>query len=322
MFSVQKNPMTAFKIKETSIAPGEEKMIKIHVARLPSGTPIGIRIYVFRSSKPGPIALVLGGVHGDEINGVEIVRRVIEEGLFSNLKCGSVIAIPLLNVYGFINYSREVQDGKDVNRSFPGSGRGSLASRVAHIISKQILPLIDFGLDFHTGGGMRYNYPQIRFSLGDPQSKELAQQFGAPFYIEKPFVVKSLRRTAYNLKKPVLVYEGGESLRLDGFSIDQGIAGMKRVLKHKQMLSKADSPNVEPIFIKKTSWIRAPQSGMFTWTQSSGQHVEKGEPIGYFHTPYGEPSNLIRANKTGYIIGHNNMPVVNAGDALFHIGTA
>ena len=313
--------MTAFRIKETSIAPGEEKMIKIQVARLPSGTPISIRIYVYRSVEPGPTALVLGGVHGDEINGVEIVRRVIEEGLFSKLVRGSVIAIPLLNVYGFINFSRDVLDGKDVNRSFPGTSRGSLASRVAHTISKLILPLIHFGMDFHTGGAMRFNYPQVRYSLGDARAAELAQQFAAPYLIEKPFVVKSLRRTAFNQKKPILVFEGGESLRLDGFCIEQGIAGMKRVLHHNQMLNHSDPPHTPSLQIKKTSWIRAPRSGMFTWTQSSGQHVEKGEPLGFFHTPYGEPSTLIRAPKSGYIIGHNNVPVISAGDALFHIGT-
>ena len=307
-------------INKKKIAPGEQEIIKLNVARLPSGTVINLRIHAYHSRRPGPCVLVLGGVHGDEINGVEIVRRMIDDDLFGDLECGSVIAIPLLNVYGFIQFSRDAAEGKDVNRSFPGSMSGSLASRVAHTLTKQILPLVDFGVDFHTGGSSRYNYPQIRYSTGDQKAKELANLFASPFLIAKNQVQKSLRKISSGMGKPILVYEGGESLRYDGFSIENGLAGMKRLLKAHEML--ADAPPIlrTPVNIGKTGWVRAAQSGMFMWSQQSGAKVSKGEPLGYINDPYGHAEIPVLANRSGYLIGHNNAPVVSAGDALFHIG--
>ncbi|MEO1627592.1 MAG: succinylglutamate desuccinylase/aspartoacylase family protein [Bacteroidota bacterium] len=306
-------------IHNQEIRPGEQEVIRLNVARLPSGTLIYIPIHVFRSKQPGPTALVMGGVHGDEINGVEIVRRTLDEGLFARLEKGSVIAIPLLNIYGFINFSRDASEGKDVNRSFPGSMKGSLASRVAANVSKFILPHIDFGVDFHTGGGSRYNYPQIRISTGDVKAEELARQFAAPYSIRKSSIPKTLRKMAQGMGKPMLVYEGGEALRYDGFSIEKGLAGLKRLLHAQGMLSAAPPAMVRQRWFNKTSWVRAAQSGMFIWKQESGAKVSTGELLGVINDPYGHDEIAVRANRDGYIIGHNNAPVVNAGDALFHI---
>ncbi len=309
----------SFRINGIDIALGEHKKIALQVSSLPSGTPIDIHAFVWRSKKPGPTMLVSGGVHGDEINGVEIVRRSIAEGLFKNLKCGSVIAVPLLNVYGFINFSREVPDGKDVNRSFPGFASGSLASRVAYVMSQDILPLVDFGLDFHTGGQSHYNYPQIRFSKGDAEAKKLSEQFGGLCLIEKKAFPSTMRHHAMENKKPILVYEGGENLRLDQFSIDEGLAGLKRVLKAKGMVDSfvADAENT--LRFTGTKWLRSPKAGMFRWISSSGEEVKKGQKIGVINDPYGQEETEILANRTGFIIGHNNSPVVSQGDALFHI---
>jgi len=222
-------------VNKKKIFPGENQVIKLNVSRLPSGTVISLRIHVYRSENPGPVMLVLGGVHGDEINGVEIVRRTIRQGLFENLKAGSVIAIPLLNIYGFIHFSRDVSEGKDVNRLFPGNMSGSLASRVAATLTKRVLPAVDFGVDFHTGGGSRYNYPQIRYSKGDKKAEKLAIAFAAPYLLCKANFPKSLRKIAMGMKKPILVYEGGESLRFDGLSIEKGLAGLKRVMHSQRM---------------------------------------------------------------------------------------
>ncbi len=306
-------------IGKTKVVRGEHKMVNLNVGTLPSGTKIDIRAYVFRSQKPGPCALILGGVHGDEINGVEIVRRSLEENVFANLVTGTVIAIPLLNIYGFINFSREVPDGKDVNRSFPGTSAGSLASRVARALTKDILPLVDFGLDFHTGGASRFNYPQIRYSKSDTKAKELGAAFEPPFLIQKPLITKSLRKVAKDMKIPMIVFEGGESVRLDGFSISKGYEGMKRVLKSQGMLLSANPANHKVVKVSKTGWVRAPKSGLFQWTRSSGAFIEKGESLGHIKDPYGTKAVKVIAKKPGYIIGHNNASVVNQGDALFHI---
>ncbi|HHS95056.1 MAG TPA: succinylglutamate desuccinylase/aspartoacylase family protein [Phaeodactylibacter sp.] len=309
-----------FQINGKEVARGQNEVIRLNVARLPSGTVISLRILVYRSKLPGPTALIMGGVHGDEINGVEIVRRAIKSKMFEQLKVGSVIAIPLLNVYGFINFSRDASEGKDVNRSFPGNAKGSLASRVAHTVTKNILPLIDFGLDFHTGGSSRYNFPQVRYTKGDTAAKEIAHAFAAPYLISKTNTTNTLRKQAHSMGKPIVVYEGGESLRFDGFAIARALAGLQRVLHRKGMLDAAPKPTSQPITFQKTTWVRADRSGIFEWLQESGCKVSIGEKLGIIRDPYGESEVYVKASRTGYIIGHNNAPVVSQGDALFHIG--
>ncbi|MEM8908043.1 MAG: succinylglutamate desuccinylase/aspartoacylase family protein [Bacteroidota bacterium] len=309
-----------FIINNEKIEPGQNKLVELNVARLPSGNVIDIRIHVYRSQNPGPTLLVMGGVHGDEINGVEIVRRAIDQDLFQDLKAGSVIAIPLLNIYGFINFSRDMADGKDVNRNFPGSMRGSLASRVAANVTKKVLPLIDFGIDFHTGGSSRYNYPQIRFSTGDKQAEKLARQFRAPYLIRKNNIPKSLRKVSLGMGIPIIIFEGGESLRYDGFSIENGLAGLRRLMFAQGMVDQQVPNHRRIIMFNKTGWVRAQQAGMFIWSQQSGAKVSAGELLGVINNPNGHDEIPVLADRDSYLIGHNNAPVVSAGDALFHIG--
>jgi predicted deacylase len=309
-----------FIIDSSTVQPGESTLIKLNVGRIPSGTKITIDAHVFRGPEDGPTALIMGGVHGDEINGIEIIRRCLEEEVFDGLTKGTIIAIPILNIFGFINFSRFVPDGKDVNRSFPGSLKGSLASRVARTLTKKVLPMVDFIIDLHTGGSSRFNFPQIRYASKDPLAYELGRQFGAPFLIQKPFISKSLRKAAFEMKIPTIVYEAGESIRFDGYSIEVGIRGIKRILSNAAMISNSKNPTIENILhVSKTSWIRAPYSGLFVWTKASGQKIIKGEPIGFIKDPQGLRSVSILSNRNGFIIGHNNASVVNQGDALFHI---
>jgi len=309
-----------FTVAGTQVLPGEHKEIRLHVGKLPSGTRINIYANVYRSVMPGPTVLVMAGMHGDEINGVEIVRRAVDQKIFQQLKRGTAIVIPLLNIYGFLLFSREVPDGKDVNRSFPGSFKGSLASRVARTLTKKILPVIDFGVDFHTGGANRHNYPQIRYSSGDEQALELAKQFKAPFTLKKAAMSKSFRKEAKKLNKPILVYEGGEALRLDGYSIEKALAGLQNLLFAQEMYEYPSRIEHEMFHIPRSGWVRASVAGIFEWSKSSGQFVVKNEPIGTIRDPYGLHEAVIHASKTGVIVGHNNSPVVNQGDALFNIG--
>lgn len=308
-----------FKINGYVIEPGQQQTIQMQVGRLPSGNKISINAHVYRSKHPGPTVLVQGGVHGDEINGVEIVRRTITSGLFDQLQSGNIIAIPLLNIFGFINFSRDTPDGKDVNRSFPGNRYGSLSSRVARTLTSKILPMVDFGVDFHTGGGSRYNYPQIRFTKDHGESRLLAELFGAPYLIGNTPIPKSLRKVALGLGIPILVFEGGESLRYDGFSIEHGINGLCRLLHAKGMLPEAPAQE-QVVHVRKASWVRAARAGLFIWFQQSGAKVSTGEPLGVINDPYGKDAVTIYSNRDGYILGHNNAPVVSVGDALFHIG--
>jgi hypothetical protein len=187
-------------IYKTAVKPGEYKVIELPIGSLPTGTPINILVYVFNSKEPGPTVLVQGGLHGDEINGVETCKRMLVNDYFKNVKKGCIIVIPLLNVYGFIHFSRDLPDGKDVNRSFPGSRTGSLAGRIAYYHTNEILPHIDFGIDFHTGGAMRNNYPQIRYTPNCDLSKQLANTFNAPIQFESDLINKSFRATAKKTK--------------------------------------------------------------------------------------------------------------------------
>lgn len=307
-------------INGIEIPRGKHETVKIKVGSLPSGTTINLFAHVFRSKNPGPTMLVLGGVHGDEVNGVEIVRRAVKVGYFNHLKHGSIIAVPLLNIYGFINFSRDLPDGKDVNRSFPGTSRGSLASNVAYMLTKHILPVVDFGIDFHTGGGSIYNYPQIRVSQNDKDAYMLAELFGAPFIIKSAMINKSLRKECNKRGIPMMVYEGGESLRLDSFAIQEGLNGIQRVMSSLGMTEKQPLSPKDPIILASNKWIRASQSGILISYKKAGDYVKKGEVLGHITDPYGIKESKIKSVYSGYIYGHNNMPVVHKGDAIYHIG--
>lgn len=306
-------------INKQVVKAGTSTTINLNIAKLPSGTKIDLPIYVFRSAEAGPVVLLSGGLHGDEVNGIEIVRRMVNSDSLKHLQKGSVIAIPIMNIYGFLNFSREVPDGKDINRNFPGSRNGSLASRVAYNLTHKILREIDFGLDFHTGGASRFNYPQIRYAPKDTRGKEIAEAFNAPISLESPFIEKTLRKEAFKMEKSIVVYEGGESSRFDEHVIEHGVRGARRVLKHFGMISRAPHEE-ENIHCKSSSWIRAKNSGMFTALISSGERVNKNQIIGKITDPFGEFETKVKSGFSGIVIGHNNMPVVNQGDALFHVG--
>jgi len=307
------------KIGEHRLRPGEFKEIVINIARLPSRTQIDTPIYAYRGLEDGPVLALTAGMHGDEINGMEIVRRILDVG-HNRVKRGTVICMPIINIYGFLNYSREVPDGKDVNRSFPGSKNGSLASRVAYHLTHDVIPFIDYGIDFHTGGSMRTNYPQIRCVMSDEKNVELANAFHAPFTIDAPFRPHSIRQTAAKQGKNIIVYEGGESLRFDQHAIEEGVNGTLRLMKHINMIDWAPEPKEENKIIWNSSWARAHHAGLFQSIIRCGDLVQKNQIIGTITDPFGEFKEEIKSPSTGYVVGLNNHPVVNAGDALLHIG--
>ena len=317
------NEITPLTVANGEFYPGQSGVVELVAGQLPSGSPVSIKAHVFRSYKPGPTLLFLAGVHGDEINGVEILRRGLKQKLFDKLTAGTAVVVPLLNVYGFDNFRRDVPDGKDVNRSFPGSATGSLASRVAYGLSKNLLAHCDLAVDFHTGGRGVFNYPQIRYSPDDEGALQAAEQFAPPVLLAARAPVKSLRRSALkSLGLSVLTYEGGENLRYDGRSISEGMAGIRRLLEAREMLAPASGTEErQPIRITNSNWVRASRAGLFQWTKRSGYPVRKGEPIGTIFDPHGvRPNKRILAPRNGFIIGHNNAALVGQGDALFHIG--
>tara|TARA_R110001583_G_scaffold35585_1_gene118164 strand:- start:15069 stop:16016 length:948 start_codon:yes stop_codon:yes gene_type:complete len=312
------------KILNHNIGLGESVQVKMDFARLNTRDTIEVPIIVERSKKEGPCLLLIGGVHGDETNGVEIVRQIVAKG-FNKPEIGTIICIPLLNVFGFINQTREFPDGRDLNRVFPGSQKGSLASRFAYHIMKEVIPHVDYCIDFHTGGAQRFNYSQIRIDEGDEESLKLAKIFGSPYIVYSKSQEKTFRKSMVKLGIKVLLFEGGKSLNLDKTVTKIGIQGTINVIHElglKDFSSTVLNTHIEnqPVIIKSSKWIRARHSGMYRSDVRAGQKVEKGVKLGSISDPFGNFEKEFKNTQEGYILNSNHAPLVNQGDALFHIG--
>lgn len=302
---------------------GESAEASFSVAKLHSRNPIEVPVIISRSKKPGPTVLITAGIHGDEVNGVEIVRQIIAKGI-NKPKIGTIICIPVINIFGFINMDREFPDGRDLNRTFPGSKSGSLASRVAHKLINEVVPHADLILDYHTGGSDRFNSPQIRISANDKSMDKLATIFGAPFILYTKNIKKSFRSTCHKLGIPILLYEGGKSFNMDPVITNTGVNGCKRILSHLGMLQsrfKVSKPKKKAIIISNSRWLRARHSGMFKASIALNSWVEKDALIGNITDPYGKFNHFVKAEYSGYIFNINQSPIVYQGDALFHIST-
>ncbi|OUR98230.1 succinylglutamate desuccinylase [Flavobacteriales bacterium 33_180_T64] len=306
------------------VALGESAIVNFNVAKLHTQNKIDVPVIIERSKKPGPTVLITAGIHGDEINGVEIVRQIIAKGI-NKPKCGTIICVPVINVFGFIHMDREFPDGRDLNRVFPGGKGGSLASRVAHKFVTEILPHADLVMDFHTGGSDRFNAAQIRIIKAEEDLEKLAKIFGSPFVLYSKNLNKSFRNTCYKLGIPVLLFEGGKSFNIDNAITNTGVNGTKRVLNHLNMLNskfKVSEPKKSCIFILDSKWIRANYSGMFKAIIKINSYVSKGDVIGHVTDPYGSFNHFVKAPNDGYIFNINESPIIYQGDAIFHISTA
>lgn len=305
------------------IGLGESKTIQFSFAKLYTSTTVEVPIIVERAKKKGPVLLLTAGIHGDEINGVEIVRQLIAKKI-NKPKRGTIICVPVVNIFGFLNADRTFPDGRDLNRVFPGSKTGSLASRVAYHFTKEILPHADYCFDFHTGGAQRFNAAQIRVAPGEPELLSLAEVFNAPFTVLSSNIDKSYRATCAKMGKPTLLFEGGKSLESDKHIVKEGVDGMMRILAHFDMLSDAHSLNasVAPsVLIEKSRWIRAQRSGLLHVKIDCNKYVEKDEFLATITDPYGQMRFKVKAPNAGYIINVNHAPIVYQGDAIFHIST-
>lgn len=313
-----KQPHKKVTLLGVDILPGSSHVLQFDVAKLHTRNSIQVPIFIERGKKDGPVLLLLGGVHGDEINGVEIVRRLIRQKV-NRPKRGTIVSIPVFNIFGFLNLSRKFPDGRDLNRVFPGSAKGSLASQFAHQFKKEIAPHVDYILDFHTGGGNRVNKAQTRCMLDDPKTLELAKVFGAPFIVQSKFIDKSLRAFFQKMGKTALLYEGGKAMLYDEEAIQYGVQGAKNVINFLNMKKYEPVEHAESIIIKKTKWVRASHSGMFHVAVENGKWVKKDTVLGVVTDPFGDFEKKVHAPLDGYIFCINISPIVNRGDALFHI---
>jgi predicted deacylase len=314
------NSVSALQINGTRIAPGTNVYIDIPVTQLYTHAPITIPVHVIHSKYPGPRLFVSGAVHGDEINGVEIIRRVLKLPALKRLH-GTLIAAPIVNVHGFINHSRYLPDRRDLNRSFPGSETGSLTARVANIFLKEIVAKCTHGIDLHTAAVHRDNLPQVRGDLDNPEIERMARAFGAPVILNGGLVDGSLRKLAMEAGVHTLLYEAGEALRFNELCIRGGVRGVLSVMRELGMLAQGKHPLPPPeaMVASSTSWMRAPQSGILRTTVALGARVKPGTRLGVIADPFGECEIDVLSTASGIIIGRTNIPLVHEGDALFHI---
>jgi predicted deacylase len=301
------------------ILPGESRELNFSFAKLHSNTPVEVPIIIERSLYEGPTVLFTAGIHGDEVNGVEIVRQLVSKGI-NKPKIGTTICIPIINIFGFIQKLRDFPDGRDLNRSFPGSKTGSLAGRVAYQLMTEIIPHVDYCLDFHTGGSSRFNAPHIRVEKGDHRLIEMAHIFGAPFILYSKNLKKSFRSACRKKGVPLLLFEGGKSNSIDNIISNTGVNGSKRILHHLGMLQskfKVNPPSKQSITIASSKWIRAQFSGMFKPSVKVGAMVSHSTVIGHITDPYGKVHYWIKSSQEGYVFNVNEAPIVYQGKSHF-----
>jgi uncharacterized protein len=311
-----------FSIGGVEIAPGQGAVVDLPVASDYGHGDVVLPLQVLRGRKSGPVLFVSAALHGDEINGVEIVRRLLRRPRLASLR-GILIAVPVVNVYGFISQSRYLPDRRDLNRAFPGAAKGSLTARLAHCFYKEVIERCTHGIDLHTGSQHRDNLPQIRAYLDDPETERLARAFGTPVILDSKTREGSLRQIARERGIPLLVYEAGEALRFDELSIRAGVRGIVSVMRVIGMLP--DTPHLkklaDPYIAHSSSWVRAPEGGLMRTEIRLGQSVEEGTVIGRISGLLGENEMKIRSHIGGVVIGISRLPLVNTGDALFHIAS-
>ena len=311
---------SGLRIGGIDVLPGERRSVDLEAGRLYTHAPTTMPVQIVCGRKAGPVMFVSAAIHGDELNGVEIIRRLLKAPVLEKLR-GTLIAVPIVNLHGFIDKSRYLPDRRDLNRSFPGSDKGSLASRIADLFMREIVSQSTHGIDLHTGAIHRANLPQIRANLDDPAVLAMAQAFGAPVILNAAIRDGSLRAAAMQKNIPILLYEAGEALRLDEFSIRGGVEGIIRVMRLLDMLPPGRrKPPKEPVMARSSNWVRAPDSGLFRAFVDLGERVVRGETVlGMVSDPFGEREQEIRAPFSGLVIGRLRLPLVNEGDAIYHI---
>ena len=302
------------------IKPGEERRIEVPSVHLYTDTPMPIPVYVKRGKKPGPTLFVSAAIHGDELNGIEIISRLLNSRSLGKIK-GTLIAVPMVNAYGVLNQSRYMPDRRDLNRSFPGSSRGSLAGRIANIFLEEVVSKCDYGIDLHTGAIHRSNLPQIRANLDDPATCEMAKAFGVPVLINADVRDGSMRQAAVEKGLTMLLYEAGEALRFDELSIRAGLRGVINIMRHIGMLNKSRSKKTfaAPFIARNSGWVRAPDSGIVKHLRQLGDYVKKGDRLAIISDPYGKMLDTVDTHVEGIIIGKQNIPLAQEGEALYHI---
>lgn len=310
----------AYEIGGQTIPAGTRQTVDLPVSVLSDHTPVSMSVHIVHGKADGPTVFVSAGIHGDEVIGVEIVRRLLRAPNLKSLR-GTLIVIPIVNAFGFINHSRYLPDRRDLNRMFPGTSSGSLASRLANLFLNEIVARCDLGIDLHSAAIHRTNLPQVRISPDNAYTAELAEVFGAPVILQSPLREGSLRGAAKEIGKDVLLFEAGEGLRFDEMSVRAGVAGILRVLHHVGQLPAKGiaKPKAPPQYCTSSKWLRAPAGGLLRTFRADGDVVAKGDVMAVVADPFGELEEEVIAPFNGIVVGRAVLPIVNEGDAVFHL---
>ena len=310
-----------FEIAGIQVQPGTRQTIEVQVAKLYTHTPLHIPVEIVHGRREGPVLMVCGAIHGDEINGVEIVRRVLTNTVLRNLR-GTLVAVPIVNIFGFVQRTRYLPDRRDLNRCFPGSESGSLGGRIAYLLRTQIMKHVTHIIDLHTGAIHRFNLPQIRAELKTPETARMAEAFAAPVIIDAGLREGSLRAYADSQNIPVITYEGGEALRFDEVVIASGVKGVLRVMRELEMTPAKKSvkpPRKRSEVAASSQWVRADIDGIMRPVAKLGQKIRKGQKLAMVADPFGASETAIISPCSGIVICVNNLPLVNEGEAIYHI---
>ncbi len=310
----------SFAIGNVRVRSGTKREVELPITRLVTGGDVSLPVRVIHGREPGPVVWLSAAIHGDEVLGVEVIRRVLAT-LSPREFRGTLVAVPVVNVLGFMAGDRYLPDRRDLNRSFPGSARGSLASRIAHLFMTEVVGKCSVGIDLHTAADRRANLPQIRADLDDPRTRCLAEAFGAPVMLHARLRDGSLRQAARDVGAAVLLYEAGEALRFDEAAIVPGVAGIRRVLASLGMTDVAEAESPASVESRSSGWVRARSTGILNLETDLGARVEAGQRIGGLSDTFGRRVRLVHADRAGIVIGLTRAPVVNAGDALVHIAS-
>ena len=315
--TIQRKP---FVLGDQSVAAGTRRTVHLPVSLLADHTQVHLSAHVVHGRKPGPVAFVSAAVHGDELNGVEIARRLLRSPRLRGI-AGTLIVVPVVNAFGLLAHSRYLPDRRDLNRSFPGTPTGSLAARLAHLFIDGIVARCEFGIDLHTAAAHRTNLAQVRVTSGDERAMELAHAFGAPVILTSSLRPGSLRGEAVSRGANVLLFEGGEALRFDELTIRAGLAGCLRTLAAIGLIDgrRIKPPHAPSMVAGRSRWVRAPAGGLVRRLPALGSVVAAGDRVGEVADPFGFAPTPITAPGRGLVVGRSELPAVNEGDALLHI---
>ena len=302
-----------------TVPPGEELRVDIPVAGLPTQTMLHLPVTVIRGKRSGPRVFLSAALHGDELDGVEIIRRVLDRLSPATLR-GTLFAVPIVNVFGFVHHSRYLPDRRDLNRSFPGSAHGSLAAQLAHSFMNEVVRHCEVGIDLHTASHFRTNLPHTRADLRNERLRDLAAVFDAPVTMHSKPPRGSLRGAAARRGVDVLVFEGGEIMRFTPDVVKAGVVGVRRVLARLGMIRDTSRRRASNGFVSASSkWVRSPRSGLARLSVGLGDQVAAGQTLGSVSGPLGERPTAIKASAAGVVVGMRTNPLVNRGEALLHV---